>query len=96
MEHNGKYMMENNYQYMLLLFEFCQAEQIPFIYASSAATYGPGKNKLSRRVTGSVSAERLRAAPSCCSIRCCASAGTLPSRRSSASVIERLHPRDGT
>lgn len=44
MEHNGKYMMENNYQYTLLLFEFCQAEGIPFIYASSAATYGPGKN----------------------------------------------------
>ena len=47
MEHNGKYMMENNYQYTLLLFEFCQAEQIPFIYASSAATYGPGKNGFS-------------------------------------------------
>ena len=44
MEHNGKYMMENNYQYTLLLFEFCQAEEIPFLYASSAATYGPGKN----------------------------------------------------
>ncbi len=43
MEHNGKYMMENNYQYTLLLFEFCQAEEIPFLYASSAATYGPGK-----------------------------------------------------
>ncbi len=44
MEHNGKYMMENNYQYTLLLFEFCQAEEIPFLYASSAATYGPGKS----------------------------------------------------
>lgn len=44
MEHNGKYMMDNNYQYTLLLFEFCQAEEIPFLYASSAATYGPGKN----------------------------------------------------
>ncbi|MBS1157192.1 MAG: ADP-glyceromanno-heptose 6-epimerase [Proteobacteria bacterium] len=44
MEHNGKYMMDNNYQYTSLLFEFCQAEEIPFLYASSAATYGPGRN----------------------------------------------------
>lgn len=44
MEHNGKYMMENNYQYTLLLFEFCQAERIPFLYASSAATYGAAKH----------------------------------------------------
>ncbi|XZG69148.1 ADP-glyceromanno-heptose 6-epimerase [Chitinibacteraceae bacterium HSL-7] len=44
MEHNGKYMMDNNYQYTLSLFEWCQSEAIPFIYASSAATYGDGKN----------------------------------------------------
>lgn len=43
MEHNGKYMLENNYQYTLTLFQFCQEEGIPFLYASSAATYGPGK-----------------------------------------------------
>lgn len=42
MNHDGKYMMENNYQYTLELFEFCQAEEIPFLYASSAATYGKG------------------------------------------------------
>ncbi|AOX99464.1 ADP-glyceromanno-heptose 6-epimerase [Jeongeupia sp. USM3] len=44
MEHNGKYMMENNYQYTLGLFEWCQAEEAQFIYASSAATYGNGDN----------------------------------------------------
>ncbi|WP_174874948.1 ADP-glyceromanno-heptose 6-epimerase [Vogesella oryzae] len=42
MNHDGKYMMENNYQYTLELFEFCQAEEIPLLYASSAATYGKG------------------------------------------------------
>ncbi|MDC7702457.1 ADP-glyceromanno-heptose 6-epimerase [Vogesella indigofera] len=42
MNHDGKYMMENNYQYTLELFEFCQAEEVPFLYASSAATYGKG------------------------------------------------------
>lgn len=44
MEHNGKYMMENNYQYTLGLFEWCQSEEVQFIYASSAATYGAGSN----------------------------------------------------
>jgi ADP-L-glycero-D-manno-heptose 6-epimerase len=42
MNHDGKYMLENNYQYTLSLFEFCQDEEIPFLYASSAAVYGGG------------------------------------------------------
>lgn len=40
MNHDGRYMMANNYQYTLDLFEFCQAKRIPFFYASSAAVYG--------------------------------------------------------
>lgn len=40
MELDGHYMMENNYRYTLELFRWCQSERIPFIYASSAATYG--------------------------------------------------------
>ena len=40
METDGRYMMENNYRYTLELFEWAQAMKIPFIYASSAATYG--------------------------------------------------------
>ncbi len=40
METDGRYMMENNYRYTLALFEWCQRERLPFIYASSAATYG--------------------------------------------------------
>lgn len=40
METDGRYMLENNYRYTLALLEWCQAERVPFIYASSAATYG--------------------------------------------------------
>jgi ADP-L-glycero-D-manno-heptose 6-epimerase len=42
MESNGRYMMENNYRYSAELLEFCQSEEIPFIYASSASVYGAG------------------------------------------------------
>ena len=40
MELDGNYMMQNNFRYTLELFRWCQEERIPFIYASSAATYG--------------------------------------------------------
>ncbi len=40
MEHDGVYMMDNNYRYTLELFEFAQSRGIPFLYASSAAVYG--------------------------------------------------------
>jgi len=39
-EWNGKYMMDNNYQYSKELLHYCLERQIPFLYASSAATYG--------------------------------------------------------
>lgn len=39
-EWNGKYMMENNYEYSKKVLHYCQEHRIPFIYASSAATYG--------------------------------------------------------
>jgi ADP-L-glycero-D-manno-heptose 6-epimerase len=42
MESNGRYMMENNYRYSAELLDFCQADEVPFIYASSAAVYGAG------------------------------------------------------
>ena len=42
METDGRYMMKNNYDYTVALFEFCQRQGIPFIYASSAAVYGAG------------------------------------------------------
>jgi ADP-L-glycero-D-manno-heptose 6-epimerase len=42
METDGIYMMENNYQYTLELLNYCQNEEIPFFYASSASVYGGG------------------------------------------------------
>jgi len=40
MEHNGKFMMANNYAVSLQLFEAAQARKTRLLYASSAATYG--------------------------------------------------------
>ena len=42
MEADGRYMMENNYRYSVRLLEWCQEEQVPLLYASSAAVYGAG------------------------------------------------------
>ncbi|TEA27999.1 ADP-glyceromanno-heptose 6-epimerase [Candidatus Schmidhempelia bombi] len=39
-EWDGKFMMENNYQYSKDLLNYCLEFTIPFLYASSAATYG--------------------------------------------------------
>jgi ADP-L-glycero-D-manno-heptose 6-epimerase len=39
-EWDGKYMMENNYEYSKELLHYCLERRIPFLYASSAATYG--------------------------------------------------------
>lgn len=41
-ETDGRYMMENNYDYSRRLLDFCIAEEVPLIYASSAAVYGSG------------------------------------------------------
>ncbi|MDX5629718.1 MULTISPECIES: ADP-glyceromanno-heptose 6-epimerase [unclassified Brenneria] len=43
-EWDGKYMMENNYQYSKELLHYCLDRNIPFLYASSAATYGGRDN----------------------------------------------------
>ncbi|HWN30189.1 MAG TPA: ADP-glyceromanno-heptose 6-epimerase [Burkholderiales bacterium] len=42
-ESDGRYMMRNNYGYSVQLLEYCQNQDVPFIYASSAAVYGAGK-----------------------------------------------------
>ena len=42
METDGRYMMQNNYRYSVSLFDYCQEQDVPFIYASSAAVYGAG------------------------------------------------------
>jgi len=39
-EWDGKYLMHNNYEYSKELLHYCLEREIPFFYASSAATYG--------------------------------------------------------
>ena len=46
-ENDKKYLKKNNLEYSINLFKIAQKEDIPFIYASSAATYGNGKNGFS-------------------------------------------------
>lgn len=41
-ERDGRFMMDNNYRVTLELFEYCQSNKVPLIYASSAAVYGAG------------------------------------------------------
>lgn len=43
-EKNFDYLYINNFEYSKRLWNFCVEEQISFIYASSAATYGDGAN----------------------------------------------------
>lgn len=40
METDGHYMMENNFRYSLAMLDWCLAQKVQFLYASSAATYG--------------------------------------------------------
>ncbi|TAL70838.1 MAG: ADP-glyceromanno-heptose 6-epimerase [Bacteroidetes bacterium] len=43
-EKNADYLLDNNFAYSVELAEFAIANEIRFIYASSAATYGSGEN----------------------------------------------------
>ena len=53
METDGRYMMDNNYQYTLELLNYCQNEEVPYLYASSASVYGGGSSfKESRECEG--------------------------------------------
>ncbi len=40
MASDGRYVMQNNYRYSAALLDFCIAQELPLIYASSAAVYG--------------------------------------------------------
>lgn len=42
LQSDGKTMMENNYAYSKALYDWCQDEEVPLIYASSASVYGAG------------------------------------------------------
>ena len=43
MQNDGRYMMDNNYRYSRALLDWCQDEEVPFLYASSASVYGAGR-----------------------------------------------------
>lgn len=43
-EKDADYLMHNNYSYSKAIFNFCKKYKIPFIYASSGATYGDGSD----------------------------------------------------
>ncbi|MBS0290252.1 MAG: ADP-glyceromanno-heptose 6-epimerase [Proteobacteria bacterium] len=42
-EWDGRFMMENNYEYSKALLHYCLERGVNFLYASSAAVYGDGK-----------------------------------------------------
>lgn len=42
-EWDGRYMMQNNYEYSKQLLQYCVHKAVPFIYGSSASVYGAGK-----------------------------------------------------
>ncbi len=43
-EWDGRFVMENNYDYSKRLLHWCMAKNAPFIYASSASVYGSGQH----------------------------------------------------
>lgn len=47
MEYDCNFMMETNYEYSKAVLHFCVDHRIPFLYASSASTYGSGANGFS-------------------------------------------------
>jgi ADP-L-glycero-D-manno-heptose 6-epimerase len=49
METDGRYMLDNNYRYSLELLRWCQQQDVPLIYASSAAVYGLGPTFVENR-----------------------------------------------
>ena len=44
MEYDVNYMMKVNYEYSKSILHFCLQHRIPFLYASSASTYGSGRH----------------------------------------------------
>ncbi|MBN2166631.1 MAG: ADP-glyceromanno-heptose 6-epimerase [Marinilabiliaceae bacterium] len=48
-ELDANYLIKNNYEYSKTLFHYCQDEEIPFVYASSASVYGNGDNGFSEK-----------------------------------------------
>ncbi len=49
-EADGDYLLRNNTHYSMRLFEICTQKRVPFIYASSAATYGAEETNFSDHI----------------------------------------------
>lgn len=84
-EWDGKYMMDNNYQYSKELLHYCLEREIPFLYASSAATYG-GRTSISSSLASMSSRLTSTATPNSCSMNTFVRSCRKPIRRSSASA----------
>lgn len=84
-EWDGKYMMDNNYQYSKELLHYCTEREIPFLYASSAATYGGRTSDFieSREYEQPLN---VYGYPNSCSTNTSARSCRKPIRRSSASA----------
>ena len=50
-EYNGRYLLENNYEYSRSLLNYALVGQTPFIYASSASVYGDGNDGFKEELT---------------------------------------------
>ena len=50
-EWNGKYLMQNNYEYSKILLKWAQKIHSQFIFASSASVYGLGKNGFKENIS---------------------------------------------
>lgn len=46
---DGRYMLKNNYEYSTILLDYAQKNEIPFVYASSAAVYGANNTFIEER-----------------------------------------------
>lgn len=90
-EWDGKYMMDNNYQYSKDLLHYCLDREIPFLYASSAATYGGREEFIEERSMKRRST--CTATPNSCSISTCARSCRKRTRRSAASATSTFTAR---
>ena len=85
MEHDGRYMLDNNYRCSKDLLDACQAQGTRLLYASSAATYG-GSRVVPRGARVRAAAQRLRLLEAAVRQRRAAHAARRAARRSPASA----------
>ena len=90
-EWDGKYMMDNNYQYSKDLLHYCLDREIPFLYASSAATYGGREEFIEEREYEAPL--NVYGYPNSCSISTCARSCRKRTRRSAASATSTFTAR---